>query len=222
MTAIILQSQTVTYQIDSKKTALGEVNTKTLSLPDVSVSKGKHTLILGASGCGKTTLLHILAGLLRPTSGMVTFEGQSFATLPENALDNLRAKHFGFVFQRLHLLGHLSVLQNILLAGAAAHIEIDVMVVQTVLADLGLSDKARQQASHLSVGEAQRVAIARAVIHNPSIIFADEPTSALDDANAERVMDLLLRQAERTGATLVVATHDARIKGKFLNLTEVV
>jgi putative ABC transport system ATP-binding protein len=184
----------------------------------LNVDAGQHVLLLGASGCGKTTLMNVMAGLLRPSVGDVNYQGQSYASLSEPQLDQLRAENFGFVFQKLHLIGHLSVEQNI----ALAQNKPDATRIQSLIDDLGLSGKERQKARDLSVGEAQRVAIARAVANNPKVIFADEPTSALDDANAVRVMDLIFDQAKKTGATVIAATHDARIKGRFETVLEMV
>jgi putative ABC transport system ATP-binding protein len=162
----------------------------------LSVAAGRHLLLLGASGCGKTTLMNIMAGLLRPNSGEVLFDGVSYSTLSDHGLDRLRAANFGFVFQKIHLIGHLSVAQNIALAQMQT--KPDFARVQTLITELGLSGKENQKARDLSVGEAQRVAIARAVANNPKVIFADEPTSALDDENASKVMDLIFAQAEKT------------------------
>ena len=182
----------------------------------LNVEAGKHLLLLGPSGCGKTTLMNIMAGLLRPSTGRVIFEGKGYSGLSDPALDRLRAENFGFVFQRLHLIGHLSVAQNIALTQSRP----DAQRVQLLIDELGLSGKGKQKGRDLSVGEAQRVAIARAVANNPKVIFADEPTSALDDTNAARVMDLIFAQAEKTGATVIAATHDERIKGRFKDVME--
>lgn len=187
-----------------------------VSAPSLEITKGNHLLLLGASGCGKTTLMNVLAGLLRASSGEVSFEGKNYASLSDSDLDRLRAENFGFVFQKLHLIGHLSVAQNI----ALAQTKPDSARVQTLINDLGLSGKEAQKACDLSVGEAQRVAIARAVANNPKVIFADEPTSALDDANAAKVMDLIFTQATKNGATVIAATHDARIKDRFETVLE--
>jgi putative ABC transport system ATP-binding protein len=182
----------------------------------LNVSSAKHLLLLGPSGCGKTTLMNVMAGLLRASSGEVSFEGKNYASLTDSDLDQLRAENFGFVFQKLYLIGHLSVAQNI----ALAQTKPDPVRVQTLINDLGLSGKETQKARDLSVGEAQRVAIARAVANNPKVIFADEPTSALDDTNATKVMDLIFTQAAKTGATVIAATHDARIKDRFETVLE--
>lgn len=187
-----------------------------LSVNSLNIEAGKHLLLLGQSGCGKTTLMNIMAGLLRPTDGDVVFQDTPYTGLSENKLDNLRSNNFGFVFQKIHLIGHLSVEQNIAVAQPAK----DQTRIHTLIEELALTAQKQQKARDLSVGEAQRVAIARAVANNPSVIFADEPTSALDDANTEKVMDLLFEQAEKTNATLIVATHDARIKGRFTDILE--
>lgn len=180
------------------------------------IEAGQHLLLLGSSGCGKTTLMNITAGLLKPTSGRITFNDKSYDSLSERELNTLRAENFGFVFQKLHLIGHLSVEQNIILADP----QNDKTRIQKLINDLGLQGKEKQKARHLSVGEAQRVAIARAVANMPKVIFADEPTSALDDTNANKVMDLIFDQAKKTGASVIAATHDARIKERFTNIVD--
>lgn len=187
-----------------------------LGLPEYAINQGQHLLLLGPSGCGKTTLLNILAGLLKPSSGEIAFNGTSYSKLSERGLDQLRAERFGFVFQRLHLIGHLSATQNI----ALAQTQPDPLRIQGLIHDLGLSHKAHRKARDLSVGEAQRVAIARAVANEPQVVFADEPTSALDDANTHRVMDLIFQSARNAGSTLITATHDARIKERFDTVLE--
>jgi len=187
-----------------------------LSQQNLNIERGENLLLLGPSGCGKTSLMNIMAGLLKPSAGDVVYDGQSYGTMSGREIDALRAEHFGFAFQKLHLIGHLSVAQNIALAQSPP----DKFRVEALIDDLGLSGKAHRKTRDLSVGEAQRVAIARMVANQPDVIFADEPTSALDDVNTENVMDLLFSQAEKTGATLIVATHDARIKGRFARVLE--
>jgi putative ABC transport system ATP-binding protein len=187
-----------------------------LSHRSLNIENGQNTLLLGPSGCGKTTLLNLLAGLLKPSVGEILFEDQVYSGLSGTELDRLRAQYFGFVFQKIHLIGHLSIAQNI----AIVPLNPEVQRVQELINDLGLAGKEHQKARDLSVGEAQRVAIARALANNPKVIFADEPTSALDDANTEKVMDMIFTQAEKTGATVIAATHDARIKNRFKTVME--
>lgn len=202
------------------------IKTKDLSLPrvgtmpDIFVPSGGHLLLLGPSGCGKTTMLHVLAGLLRPVSGDVFFKEQSYLKMTDAAIDKLRGENFGFIFQRVHLIGHLSVAQNIALSFSASGKAVDMARIEELLSVLDLSAKKNAKANNLSQGQAQRAEIARALVHRPAVIFADEPTSALDDENARRVADLLISQAKATGASLIVSTHDARIKPFFANVME--
>lgn len=186
-----------------------------LNLPEWSILPGRHCLVLGPSGSGKTTLLNIIAGLLRPTAGSVFIAGQDIGALGSDDLDVFRGRHIGIVFQTLHLVGALSVADNLHLARYLASLPRDEARVRKVLDGLGLAARAAARPRTLSQGEAQRVAIARAVINEPTVILADEPTSALDDANADQVLDLLREQAARCGATMVIATHDRRIHDRF-------
>ena len=177
-----------------------------------TVAAGQHSLILGPSGSGKSTLLHLIAGLLRPSRGRVLVAGQDLATLTPAELDAFRGRMIGIVLQRLHLIPALTVRDNLRLARTLARLPPDPPRIDALIADLGLGALAAARPSQLSQGEAQRVAIARAVVNHPALILADEPTSALDDANCETVLALLRAQAEASGATLVIATHDARLK----------
>ena len=191
-----------------------------LDIPEWTVAAGGHCLVLGPSGSGKTTLLNIIAGLLRPTAGTVTISGQDIGTLGPGALDVFRGRHIGIVFQTLHLVSALSVADNLHLARYLAGLRRDEARLHGVLESLGVGAMAAARPRTLSQGEAQRVAIARAVINDPAIILADEPTSALDDGNAGHVLDLLSQQADMCGATLVIATHDRRIRSRFAAVLE--
>lgn len=191
-----------------------------LELADWGAEQGEHLLVLGPSGSGKTTLLHIIAGLLIPSQGSVTVAQQNLRQLSAAALDRFRGQHIGIVFQRLHLLASLTVLDNLLLAQYLAGVPKDEARLDGVLANLNLADKKRAYPHELSHGEAQRVALARALINRPKIILADEPTSNLDDAHCQQVLDLLKEQARTCQATLVIATHDQRIKQHIANRLE--
>ena len=186
-----------------------------LRLADWRVAQGDRWLILGPSGCGKTTLLHVLAGLVRPSEGQVEVAGESLLKLEGARLDRWRATTVGIVLQALHLVKHLSVRDNLRLAQYLAKTPQDDARIDDTLGALGVGAKSARRPSELSQGEQQRVAIARAVVNRPKLVLADEPTANLDDASAATVVDLLAEQAARHGATLVVATHDARVKGKF-------
>jgi putative ABC transport system ATP-binding protein len=189
--------------------------TQALQLDDWSVAQGEHWLVLGPSGSGKTTLLHILAGILTPSQGSVSIAGQDLARLSASELDRFRGRNIGIVFQRLHLMPSLTVLDNLLLAQYLASAKQDAQAARVLLQSLGLTDKAQRRPSALSFGQSQRAAVARAVVNRPHLILADEPTSNLDDANAAVALDLLLAQAHACTATLVIATHDRRIRDQF-------
>jgi len=186
-----------------------------IDMPTWSLKHGEHALILGDSGSGKTSLLNLLAGLRHPSSGSLCVDDQNLADLSISALDQFRGKHIGIVFQSLHLISALSVLQNLMLAQSLAGQEQDEQRALSVLDSLGLKDKASAKPNELSGGQAQRVAIARAVINRPTVILADEPTSALDDHNTEKVLALLKEQAASCEASLIIATHDKRLMDRF-------
>lgn len=182
---------------------------KRIDFADFNVGRGEHCLLLGESGCGKTTLLHLLGGLLRTTSGSIIINGAELARLSETGLDRFRKEHLGFIFQKNHLITALNVQQNLLLAVN------DASRVSGLLSSLDLSDLKTKRVTTLSHGQAQRVAIARALMNKPEVILADEPTSALDDRNCEAVIELLMNVAKENQSTLVIATHDSRLKSKF-------
>jgi putative ABC transport system ATP-binding protein len=188
-----------------------------LAIPHWRAEHASHWALLGVSGSGKSTLLHIFAGLLRPTQGEVTVAGASINSASASELDLFRARLLGFVPQRAHLLGHLRVEQNLALAQRFAGVATDFMRIHDVLWKVGLKAQARAYPSELSRGQAQRVAIARAVLNRPKVLLADEPTANLDDEQAAAALDLLSQQALDCGATLVVATHDQRVKARLTN-----
>lgn len=190
---------------------------RVLEIADWTVAAGGQWLVLGPSGSGKSTLLHILAGILRPTAGRIEVAGQDLAGLGSAALDRFRGRHIGIVLQKLHLIGSLTVQQNVLLAQYLAGLPQDAARVHAVLTGLGVADKVHARPAELSQGQAQRVAIARAVVNRPQLLLADEPTANLDDTHAAEAIDLLAGQAQACGATLLIATHDQRVKARIVN-----
>lgn len=186
-----------------------------LSCPGFTVVEGRHTLLLGPSGSGKSTLLNILTGLITPTSGEVNIAGERLSRLGPGGRDRLRRRMIGIVFQNLRLISALSVRQNLSLAQHIALGRDDPDAVVALIEGVGLAHRADARPRELSQGEAQRAAIARALCVRPKIIVADEPTSALDDDNAMAMCDLLTASAQATGATLLIATHDRRLKDRF-------
>ncbi len=189
-----------------------------LSFADIEIQQGVHTLIIGASGCGKTTLLHLLAGLRKPTSGSITILDKEITAMSSSDIDKFRGSNMGMIFQVPHFLRSLDVIENITLAQTLAGQDAQPDKVMSLLSDLNLEGKGNKKTNQLSLGEQQRVAILRAMVNEPKIIFADEPTSALDDANTEQVIELLKNQADKYGATLIVVTHDQRLKDNFNNM----
>lgn len=175
-------------------------------------------MLLGESGSGKTTLLHLLGGLLKCQHGTIEVNDTDITTLSESGLDKFRGRHYGFIFQRNHLIQALPVEKNLLMAPFLAGLPQDTNRVEEVLTKLDMADKKHAAIRELSLGQAQRVAIARAVLNRPSVILADEPTSALDDRNCERVIDLLLSVARENNSSLIIATHDQRLKSKINTL----
>lgn len=186
-----------------------------LDLPAWEVPRGEAAMVLGPSGSGKSTLLAIIAGMLTPTAGSVTVDGEELTRLSGARRDAFRARRIGIVPQTLHLIGVLSARGNLAIARRLAGLPEDRPWLDQCLARLGIGELAARKASLLSVGEAQRVAIARAVVNRPAVILADEPTSALDDASCDKALALLREEARACGATLVVATHDRRVREHF-------
>lgn len=186
-----------------------------LKFPDFACSAGEHCLLLGQSGSGKTTLLHLLAGLLRPTKGDIFIEKTALGKMPQAAIDQFRGQKIGIVFQQSHFIQALTVEENLLLAQQLAGLKPDRAHISALLKTLDISEKAHRLPKNLSVGEQQRAAIARALVNRPAVILADEPTSALDDKNAEEVIQLIENQALVTGSTLLIVTHDGRLKSHF-------
>ena len=177
----------------------------------LEVTEGEAVFLVGASGAGKTTLLYTLAGLERPESGMVEFEGQRLYEGTARAQARLRNEKMGFVFQGYFLLPELTALENVMLPGRIGR-KPDSAKAEASLRDVGLADRVHHLPAELSGGEQQRVAIARALTNDPDIIFADEPTGNLDSKTGDTIMDLLLGLARGRGKTLLVVTHDNRLE----------
>ncbi len=185
--------------------------------PDIELEAGENLLVLGESGIGKTTLLHLMAGLLQPKSGSVELMGTVLHDLSSARLDSFRGRHIGLVFQRPHFVQALSLQENLALVQFLAGKSRDKNRINEVLNRLGIGHKLREKPYRLSQGEQQRAAIALAVINSPQLILADEPTSSLDDKNCAKVAALLKEQASVTGAQLIIITHDQRLKDQFQN-----
>jgi putative ABC transport system ATP-binding protein len=197
--------------ICSQNLSFQYTNGPTLAFADVDLPQGGMLLLTGPSGCGKSTWLALVAALVAPTSGHLSAAGQSLKGLKGMAADAWRARAIGFLPQKLHLSAALSVTQNLALAQWAAGLPEDPVTIARALATLGVADLGARLPTQLSGGQAQRVALARAVLLKPQIILADEPTASLDDEAATDAVQLLLSTAQAHQATLVIATHDARV-----------
>jgi putative ABC transport system ATP-binding protein len=186
-----------------------------LRLDEFVLESESNVLVVGPSGCGKTTLLHVIAGLLLPTGGSVTVDGQDLAALSAPARDRFRGRHIGIVLQQFHLLPTLTALQNLLVAQSIAGLPVDRTAAHRVLDALGVDERVDAYPHQLSVGQQQRVAIARALVNRPKLLLADEPTSNLDDEACASVADLLLNATQQHAVSLLIATHDTRLKSKI-------
>ena len=190
-------------------------NNLELNFPDIKTSK-ENLLILGASGVGKTTFLHLLSGLLKPINGEIDLLGTKISKLKMSEMDRFRGKNIGIVFQKPHFINSLTVKENLQLAQYISK-KSDKNRVQSLLESLGIEDKANKKTQNLSQGEKQRVSIALAIVNSPKLILADEPTSSLDDLNCDKVINILKNQASKYKAKLIIITHDYRLKKHFKN-----
>jgi lipoprotein-releasing system ATP-binding protein len=195
-------------------------------LRDISltVERGEFLALRGASGAGKSTLLHLLGGLDLPSAGDIIFDGSNLRALPSRALARLRNRRVGFVFQAYHLLPELSALENVALPARMARISPADAAARGrgLLERVGLGARLDHRPYELSGGEQQRVAIARALINQPDLILADEPTGNLDSHTGEEIIRLLCALREERRATLIMATHDAKIAARAPRVIELI
>jgi putative ABC transport system ATP-binding protein len=178
---------------------------------DLDVRTGQSLAIVGPSGSGKTSLLMILAGLERATSGEVRVAGQDYANLDEDGRARVRAAHIGVVFQAFHLVPSMTALDNVALPLEFAGVANPGPIARGLLEEVGLGHRITHYPAELSGGEQQRVALARAISLKPKLLLADEPTGNLDGSTGRQVVDLLFGLQKRSGATLVLVTHDERL-----------
>ncbi|MFL2636750.1 MAG: ABC transporter ATP-binding protein [Flavobacteriaceae bacterium] len=181
---------------------------------NINLKIGEDLLIIGNSGIGKTTLLHLLAGLLKTDSGSINIYGQELKNFSNYQLDQFRRENIGIVFQRPHFINSLTVKENLQLAQYIGKKNNNDRI-ENILNNLNILDKSDKKTNQLSQGEKQRVSIAMAIVNSPKLILADEPTSSLDDFNCTNVINLLKKQAYDYGAQLIVITHDSRLKEHF-------
>ena len=181
--------------------------------PNINLKSTENLLILGNSGIGKSTLLHNLAGILRPKSGTINIFNNDISKFSEYELDKFRGENIGIIFQKPHFVNSLTVGENLELAQFLGRNNRG--DIKLTLESLKILDKINKKPKELSHGEKQRVSIAIAIINSPKLILADEPTSSLDDSNCTNVINILKEQALKYAAQLVVITHDSRLKKHF-------
>ena len=183
----------------------------TLHFPDCTVAAGESVALIGPSGSGKTTLLMLIAGLRATQAGRIEVAGTNLNGVRGAQRDHWRGRTIGMVLQSFQLLPRLSVLENLTAAQFLAGTPVNAPAARDTLAALGIADLADKRPGNLSRGQVQRAAVARAVVNRPQLLLADEPTSSLDDDAAAASLSLLLAEGVRSGAALVVATHDRRV-----------
>ena len=203
----MIKTESLKFSYDGKKY---------FDFPDINLDSGENLLIIGNSGIGKTTLLHLLAGILKPESGSINISGSAISKFSDTELDKFRGDNIGIVFQKPHFISSLTINENLKLAKYLSPSKASGDAIK-ILESLNIKDKYQLKPNQLSEGEKQRASIALALINSPSLILADEPTSSLDDFNCDNVIKLLKTQAKDHKAQLIVITHDARLKKHFKN-----
>jgi putative ABC transport system ATP-binding protein len=196
----------------------GKKENKFTAINDVSltIENKTTTAILGKSGSGKSTMMHIMSGLDRPTSGHIIIDGTDLSTMKARAMDDFRATKMSFIFQSFFVEPHQTCLQNVMLPLEIARAPIRRRRKQAVqaLSAVGLQDKLNSPARNLSGGQKQRLAIARAIVNRPQILFADEPTGNLDSSTGESIIKLLFALNRRLGCTVIIVTHDEELAAR--------
>jgi len=205
----MIQTNNLTFQYKKRE--------EVFHFPNIALKEKENALILGKSGVGKTTLLHLLAGILKPINGNVVINKIDLNSLKNNKLDKFRGENIGLVFQKKHAIQSLTVFENLQARLFFSKKPINNKKIEILLQELDLSKLKKNKINQLSEGQLLRLGIALSVIHDPKVILADEPTSSLDDKNCKVVIELLKSQAEQTNANLIIVTHDHRIKSFFQN-----
>jgi ABC-type lipoprotein export system ATPase subunit len=189
--------------------------TPILDVPAYAVAEGEQAVLVGASGGGKTTLLHIIAGITRPDSGQVVLDGVELTRFREATRDRIRARKIGYVFQTFNLLPAFSALENVLLGLSFVSGQASPARARQMLQRVGLGHRLSSRPGTLSVGEQQRVAVARALVNRPRLLLADEPTANVDPANQQKVIDLIRATCREENIALVMVTHAHEVASQF-------
>ena len=186
-----------------------------LDIPDFRVAAGEQVVLVGQSGCGKTTLLHVIAGISRPDTGKVRIDDWDINLMPEAECDRFRAERIGYVFQTFNLLAGFTALENVLLSMRFARGRPDKGRARQLLGRVGLSHRITHRPAQLSVGEQQRVAVARALANKPHLLLADEPTANVDAGHQQQILDLIRETCQEESVALIMVTHSSEVAGQF-------
>lgn len=186
-----------------------------LNIPRFAVGPGEQMVLVGRSGCGKTTLLHVIAGISRADSGSIQLDGVDVSQLSEVGRDRFRADRIGYVFQTFNLLPAFTALENVLLGMTFARGKRDLKRACQLLDRVGLTNRATHKPRQLSVGEQQRVAVARALANRPHLLLADEPTANVDPSNQQKIIDLIRETCREEDVALIMVTHAVEVAGQF-------
>ncbi|MCE5302671.1 MAG: ABC transporter ATP-binding protein [Planctomycetaceae bacterium] len=186
-----------------------------LDIPEFRVAAGEQIGMVGRSGCGKTTLLHVIAGISRPDSGKVRIDDWDITLMPEAERDRFRAERIGYVFQTFNLLAAFTALENVLLSMRFARGRPDKNRARQLLTRVGLSHRMTHRPEQLSVGEQQRVAVARALANKPHLLLADEPTANVDAGHQQQILDLIRDTCREENVALIIVTHSDDVASQF-------
>jgi len=186
-----------------------------LDIPEFFVDQGEEVVIVGESGCGKTTLLHVISGISRPDSGKVRIDEWDTTLFTEHESDRFRAERIGYVFQTFNLLPGFTALENVLLSMRFASHRPDKTRALELLERVGLGHRLTHRPPMLSVGEQQRVAVARALANRPRLLLADEPTANVDSGNQQQIIDTLREACREEGVAMIMVTHSPEVAGQF-------
>ena len=186
-----------------------------LAIDEYKLVRGEQAALIGSSGCGKTTLLNVISGILTPDSGRVVVSDTDITQLPEVVRDRFRAERIGFVFQTFNLLPGFTALENVLLGMTFSRNRSDRSFARSLLERVGLKDRQNHQPGRLSVGEQQRVSVARSLANRPALLLADEPTANVDPANQDMILSLIRETCSENKVTLLMVTHAAEVAEKF-------
>lgn len=186
-----------------------------LDIPEFRVAAGEQMVLVGQSGCGKTTLLHVIAGISRPDEGKVRIDDWDITLMPESERDRFRAERIGYVFQTFNLLVGFTALENVMLSMRFARGRMDRQRARTLLDRVGLSHRMTHRPTQLSVGEQQRVAVARALANKPQLLLADEPTANVDAGHQQQILDLIRQTCSEENVALIIVTHSNEVARQF-------